>query len=45
VQVERPSRLGTLARIGGLVLLTTLGVAVTATMVVGAAFFAILNLH
>jgi len=45
VQVERRSRFGTLARISGLVVLTTVGVAVVATVAAGATFFAILNIR
>jgi hypothetical protein len=44
VLVERPSRTWTLAKLAGLVTVTTLGVALTAAVVVGAVVFAILNI-
>ena len=44
VLVERTSRAWTLAKLAGLVTVTTLGVALTAAVVFGAAVFAILNI-
>jgi hypothetical protein len=44
VVVERPSRAWTLAKLAGLVTITTLGVALTTAVVAGAAVFAILNI-
>jgi len=44
VLAERPSRLFTLAKLAGLVTVTTLGVALTTAVVFGAAMFAILNI-
>lgn len=45
VQVEEPPRALTLAKIVGLVALTTAGVALTIAVVAGAAVFAILNIR
>jgi len=42
--VERPSRAWTLAKLAGLVTVTTLGVALTTAFFVGAAVFAVLNI-
>jgi hypothetical protein len=44
VLVERKSRAWTLAQLAGLVAVTTVGVALTAAVVFGAAVFAILNI-
>ena len=44
VVVERPSRAWTFAKLAGLMTITSLGVALTTAVVVGAAVFAILNL-
>ena len=44
VLVERPARAWTLAKLAGLVTVATLGVALTAAVVVGAAALAILNI-
>ena len=44
VLVDRPSRVWTLAKLAGLVTVTTLGVALTTAVVVGAAVFAVLNI-
>jgi len=44
VFVQRPSRAWTFAKLASLVTVTTLGVALTTAVVVGAAVFAILNI-
>ena len=43
--VEEPSRTWTIAKIGGLVAITAVSVALCAAIVVGGALFALLNLH
>ena len=43
VPVERPRRMRAIAGIAGLITLTTIGVTVVITVVVGTALFAILN--
>ena len=45
VLADRPSRALALAKLAGLVTLTTLGVALTTAVVVGAALFAALNIR
>ena len=44
VLVEGPSRAWTLAKLAGLLTVTTLGVALTTAVIVGAAVFAVLNI-
>lgn len=45
VQVDRSPHVLTLGKIAGLVALTTLGAALSVTVAVGVAFFAILNIR
>ena len=45
VQIERPKHALTLAKIAGLVALTSLGVVLTVTVVAGVALFAILSIR
>ena len=43
--VEEPPRIWTLAKIGGLIAITAVSVALCAAILAGGALFAILNLH
>jgi hypothetical protein len=43
--VEEPSRVWTVAKIGGLIAITAVSVALCAAILAGGALFAILNLH